>query len=101
MEEVSLEQLGEFVSQISAEKRSRFNVDELVEHFMTFEKDDGIYIQYCQLLPVKGGTEPEMHLEFARIISTKENLREDITRLLNDPTVSNFPTFEMAKQQQS
>jgi hypothetical protein len=101
MKEISLEQLGALVSQRNSERRSKYNVDELIEHFMTFEKNGEITIRYFQLLPIEAGVVPEMGLEFAHIVSTKENLREDITRLLNDPTVSDFPTFRMAKQQQS
>jgi len=93
MEEISLEQLGTLFQKHNENRRSKYNVDEMVEHFMTFETDGEISIPYIQLIPVSGGPVPEVKMEFSRLSSSKENLRGDIIRLLDDPMVSDFPMF--------
>lgn len=94
--ELSLEE----VRQRQIEHRPLYKVDDLVEHFMTLEEDGQIQIPYIQIAEIESELGPVgtiLDLNLHHFVSNRETLKEDVIQLLNDPKVSDFPTFKKAQ----
>jgi len=96
--ELSLEE----IRQRQVEHRPVYKVDDLVEHFMTLEEDGQIQIPYIQIAEIESELGPVgtiLDLNLHHFVSNRETLKEDVIQLLNDPKVSDFPTFKKAQKE--
>jgi hypothetical protein len=94
--ELSLEE----IRQRQIDHRPVYKVDDLVEHFMTLEEDGQIQIPYIQIAEIESELGPVgtiLDLNLHHFVSNRETLEEDVIQLLNDPKVSDFPTFKKAQ----